>query len=115
MALPKKIYHFLLFLTDSFLYQLRSFQKLKSSLLDPHQMDHFMQESRIASKDLIQCLFPSNVSWFAEFFCDLLLQIGLVPMQETDADILSHVSDQDKLQVRRLMQVHVIFCRGYFG
>jgi len=86
-------------LEDSFLYQLRSFQQLKGSLLDPVQTDQYMQDSRAASKDVIQSLSPSNISWFAEFFCDLLLQIGLVPMQETDLDILSHVPDQDKLQV----------------
>ena len=36
--------------------------------------------------------------WFADFFTELLLQIGLVPIQETDVDILNNVSDKDKLQ-----------------
>ena len=48
---------------------------------------------------MMQALIPKNIAWFSEFFTDLLLQIGLVPMQETDADILRNVSDKDKLQV----------------
>ena len=48
----------------------------------------------------MQNLLPGNVSWFAEYFCDLLLQIGTVPMQEMDRDILKHVGDKDRLQVR---------------
>jgi hypothetical protein len=43
-------------------------------------------------------LFKRNIPWFVEFFTELLLQIGLVPIQETDDDILNNVSDKDKLQ-----------------
>ena len=43
-------------------------------------------------------LLKRNIPWFVEFFTELLLQIGLVPIQETDADILKNVSDKDKLQ-----------------
>ena len=39
-----------------------------------------------------------NIPWFVDFFTELLLQIGLVPIQETDVDILNNVSDKDKLQ-----------------
>ncbi len=45
-------------------------------------------------------LLPTNVPWFTELFLDMLQQIGLVPMQETDTDILNNVSDKEKLQVR---------------
>ena len=43
-------------------------------------------------------LLRRNMSWFVEFFTELLLQIGLVPIQETDADILKNVTDKEKLQ-----------------
>ncbi len=43
-------------------------------------------------------LLSRNMPWFVEFFTELLLQIGLVPIQETDADILKNVSDKEKLQ-----------------
>lgn len=43
-------------------------------------------------------LFKRNIPWFVEFFTELLLQIGLVPIQETDDDILNNVTDKDKLQ-----------------
>jgi hypothetical protein len=84
---------------DSFLFQLRSFQQLKGSVLDPVHMDQYLQEYRNSCRDIMQSLSSSNVAWFADFFCDLLLQIGLVPMQEMDVDILSHVPDKDRLQV----------------
>ena len=50
-------------------------------------------------KMMQQLLLPSNISWFAEYFCELLMQIGLVPMQETDKNILKHVVDKDRFQV----------------
>ena len=48
-----------------------------------------------------QRLLPGNIAWFAEYFCELLCQIGLVPMQETDKEIVKHVGDKDRLKVRR--------------
>jgi hypothetical protein len=42
---------------------------------------------------------PSNIPWFVDFFTELLLQIGLVPMQEVDDDILKSVADKNRLQV----------------
>ena len=36
--------------------------------------------------------------WFAQFLCDLLLQVGLAPVEETDEDLLN-IADKDKLQV----------------
>ena len=36
--------------------------------------------------------------WFAQFLCELLLQVGLAPVEETDEDLLN-IADKDKLQV----------------
>jgi len=46
----------------------------------------------------METLLECNILWFVEFFVDLLLQIGLVPLEETDKDILSSVADRDRLQ-----------------
>ena len=55
---------------------------------------------KVESRKMLQSLSPPNVVWFVSFFCDLLLQIGLVPIGETDRDVLKQVSDQKRLQVR---------------
>jgi hypothetical protein len=47
----------------------------------------------------VQGLAVGNIGWFVNFFCDLLLQIGLVPIGETDGDVLKQVADQKRLQV----------------
>jgi len=83
---------------DSFLFQLRAFQQIRGNVLNPTQIEKSLNGIRQASRKVIELLVRSNMSWFAEFFTELLLQIGLVPMQETDADILKNVSDKDKLQ-----------------
>ena len=40
------------------------------------------------------------MNWLAKLFGDLFLQIGLIAMEETDKEVLSHVADVDRLQVR---------------
>lgn len=83
---------------DAFLYQLREFQDVRGRLLDPGQAERSIRKIRMSSRELMRTLLPDNMLWFAELFCDLLLQIGLVPVEETDKEILKHVGDKDKLQ-----------------
>ena len=83
---------------DLFLRLFRKFQDSKSALgLSKGNSHEKMREESIS---VIRQLDPANMHWFAELFCDLLLQIGLVPLQETDAEVLKRVNDVDKLQVR---------------
>ena len=49
---------------------------------------------------MIQGLLPGNFDWFSGLFTDLLLQIGLVAVEETDKDVLKQVADKDRLKVR---------------
>ena len=67
--------------------------------MNPTQIQQSINGITLALRQMMQQLFPSNLPWFAELFTDLLLQIGLVPMQELDADILKNVADKDRLQV----------------
>lgn len=82
---------------DAFLYQLRMFQNTRGKILDLSELQTSAQQIKTASKSFIQGIHSLNMNWFAEFFCELLLQIGLAPMEETDLDLLS-ITDQDKLQ-----------------
>lgn len=82
---------------DAFLFQLRAFQDVRGRVLDHGQAERSFVEIRIASREMMLALVPGNVLWFSELFCDLLLQIGLVP-EETDKDILKHITDKEKLQ-----------------
>ena len=50
-----------------------------------------------SSRSVVADLMEADLLQFSEFFCDLLLQIGLVPVQEMDKDILS-IADKEKLQ-----------------
>lgn len=83
---------------DAFLYQLRAFQNTRGKMVDAKQAERSIDRIRTASRNVIQGLFKSNMFWFAQFFCDLLMQIGLVPMEETDKELLN-IADKDKLQV----------------
>ena len=77
---------------DAFVYQLRYFQ-------DTYFEQHPPQKQH-AYKNIFQKLHPSNQPWFANFTCDLLLQIGLLPLEETDQDVLHHIgNDKERLQV----------------
>lgn len=82
---------------DAFLYQLRAFLHARQTLIDATKASRAMQQIRISSRALVDNLMDSNRSWFAEFFCDLLLQIGHVPIQETDRDILK-IIDKETLE-----------------
>jgi hypothetical protein len=84
---------------DAFLYQLRAFQYIRGKVVDATQAERSIDRIRTASKSVMQGLLKSNMFWFAQLFCDLLVQIGLVPMEETDKELLN-IADKDKLQVR---------------
>jgi hypothetical protein len=83
---------------DAFLYQLRAFQSIRGKVVDAVQGERSIDRIRTASRNVIQGLLKSNMCWFAQLFCDLLVQIGLVPMEETDKELLN-ITDKDKLQV----------------
>lgn len=82
---------------DAFLYQLRAFLNVKETFVDAAEANRAIQKIRQSSRVVVNGLMDSNLSWFAEFVCDMLLQIGYVPIQETDAELL-RIIDKDKLQ-----------------
>ena len=92
-------------LADSFLSQLRAFQQMRGTVLNPSQVEQSLDNIIHALRQTMEQLLPTNTHWFAELFTDLLLQIGLVPMQELDADILKNVADKERLQVCRMIYI----------
>lgn len=84
---------------DAFLYQLRAFQNIRGKVVDATQAERSVDRIRAASRNVIHGLLKSNMCWFAQLFCELLIQIGLVPMEETDKELLK-IAGKDKLQVR---------------
>jgi hypothetical protein len=80
---------------DSFLSHLRSFYNQGSSvqLASSKSADHV----RKASRSILDALLDDNYPWLAEFFADMLLQIGSVPVQETDKEVLQ-MADEEKVQ-----------------
>jgi hypothetical protein len=87
-------------LRDAFLSQLRAFQDVRGRLLEEEVSSKIIWSIEVESRKMIQCVSAGNMGWFVNFFCDLLLQIGLVPIGETDSDVLRQVTDQKRLQVR---------------
>lgn len=85
---------------DAFLYQLRSYMNEKGKGFQAQDMESTKKRLREESRKMITSLFAVNVPWFAQFFCDLLLQVGMSPVEETDKELLS-IADEQKLQVRR--------------
>eukprot|EP00804_Cyclotella_cryptica_P021973 CCRYP_000916-RA/>CCRYP_000916-RA protein AED:0.00 eAED:0.00 QI:177/1/1/1/1/1/2/2149/738 len=85
-------------LRDAFLSQLRAFQDVRGRLLEEEVSSKILRGIEVESRKMVQCLSAGNVGWFVNFFCDLLLQIGLVPIGETDSDVLRQVADQKRLQ-----------------
>jgi hypothetical protein len=88
---------------DAFLYQLRAFVDVRkgSLLLRPQaEVDHALERIRDESRKVIHRLLRVNMAWFAQFFCDLLLQMGLAPMEEMDQELLTIAGNKEKLQVR---------------
>ena len=86
---------------DAFLYQLRAFQNIRGTVVDATQAERSVDRIRVASRNVMQGLLKSNMCWFAQLFCELLMQIGLVPMEETDKELLN-IAGKDKLQVSEL-------------
>jgi hypothetical protein len=82
---------------DAFLYQLRAFLSVRGKLVDAAQAEKAIYKIKMSSRVVVDDVMDVNMSWFAGFFYDLLLQIGLVPLQETDKDLLI-IADKDKLQ-----------------
>jgi len=68
-------------------------------VLNPTQIQRSLDGIKQALHQMMSNLLSSNIPWFTELFTDLLIQIGLVPTQELDADILNNVADKDRLQV----------------
>ena len=88
---------------DVLFSKIRAFQNVYAKILDPVIAGNKITEIENAAKTLIhEKLLPQNMFWFAEIFCDLLLKIGLEDVEETDVEILSHVKDGTRLQVRLL-------------
>jgi hypothetical protein len=88
---------------DAFLYQLRAFVDVRkgSLLLRPQaEVEHALERIRDESRKVIHGLLRVNMAWFAQFFCDLLLQMGLAPMEEMDQELLTIAGNKEKLQVR---------------
>lgn len=82
---------------DSFYYQLRSFFQVKVSMVDATHLNRVMHQIRQSSRTIIHDLMESNVTWFVEFFCEMLLNIGHLPIQETDTELL-YLVEKDKLK-----------------
>ncbi len=70
----------------------------KGKIFRPQDMEQSQDRVRRRARDIMNGLLTVNMMWFAQFYCDLLLQVGLAPVQETDQELLN-ITDQDKLQV----------------
>lgn len=87
-------------LRDTFLYQLRTFQDVRGRLLEDDEAEKNISSLKYASREMLLNISPDNTIWFVNFFCDLLLQIGLSPISETDSEVLKQIGDKKRLQVR---------------
>ncbi|KAL7572062.1 hypothetical protein ACA910_001711 [Epithemia clementina (nom. ined.)] len=84
---------------DIFLLQLRNFHNEKSKL---HIIGSSLKRTAAQDRQMVRTVMDGissdNLAWFAEFFKDLLLQLGPVPVvQETDKDLLQ-IADSEILQ-----------------
>ena len=82
---------------DAFLFQLRTFLQLKGKMVDSTEASRALTKLRHSSRVIVSDLLKPNISWFAEVFIEMILQIGHIPIQETDTDLIRTV-DKDKLQ-----------------
>eukprot|EP00980_Cylindrotheca_fusiformis_P000161 scaffold26_cov117-Cylindrotheca_fusiformis.AAC.2 len=82
---------------DAFLYQLRSYMNEKGKGFQAQDMEGATEKLREEARKLMSSLFTVNMPWFAQFFCDLLSQVGLSPVEETDEELLN-ITDKAKLQ-----------------
>jgi hypothetical protein len=83
---------------DAFLYQLRAFMNVRGKVLQPQEADRALERIQVESRNVMHGFLPVNMVWLAQFFCELLLQIDLAPMEETDQELLN-IADKDKLRV----------------
>jgi hypothetical protein len=83
---------------DAFLFQLRSFLNVKGKVLDAVKAKHSMERIQNCFRTVLEGIMGSNLPWFAQFFCELLLQVGLTPVEETDKELIS-IAGKEKLQV----------------
>ena len=83
---------------DAFLYELRAFMSTKGTVLRTQEIERAQERVKRESRTIMDNLMRENMAWFAEFFCELLAQVGLAPVQETDKEILS-IANKEKLQV----------------
>ena len=84
---------------DAFLYQLRSFMSVKGKVFQAQDMEIAQKRLQEESRKITNGLLIVNMPWFAQFLCELLLQVGLAPVEETDQELLN-IAGKDKLQVR---------------
>ena len=85
-------------LRDSFLYQLRAFQEVRGKLMGNEESENIINSIKREARDMIKNASSGNIDWFVNLFCDLLLQIGLLPVGETDSEVLRHITDKKRLQ-----------------
>jgi hypothetical protein len=84
---------------DAFLSHLRNFMTAKSKAFLPQDLDNIRERAHHDSRRILGNIFNANMVWFAQFFCDLLLQVGLSPVEEMDQELLSIVrDDRERLQ-----------------
>ena len=94
---------------DLFLHQLRVYMSEKGKGFQSQDMETAKDNLLRESRKIIGSIFSVNMPWFAQFLCELLLQVGLSPVQETDEELLN-IADEDKLQVSSTPQTkHSLF------
>ena len=71
---------------------------MKGKVLGAQEMERAQKRVRLESRVILDKLMSVNMMWFAQFYCELLLQVGLAPVQETDQELLT-IADEEKLQV----------------
>eukprot|EP00934_Nitzschia_sp_Nitz4_P000640 Nitzschia sp. Nitz4//scaffold56_size114212//46322//49958//NITZ4_003946-RA/size114212-snap-gene-0.171-mRNA-1//1//CDS//3329554694//640//frame0 len=82
---------------DSFLYALRSYMNIKGRVFRAQEMEQAQQRVRQEARSILDGILGSNMMWFAEYYCEMLLQVGLAPVEETDQELLN-IANKDKLQ-----------------
>jgi hypothetical protein len=83
---------------DAFLSQLRTFMTAKSRVFRNEEVDRAREVAEHESRRIIRNVSSVNMVWFAQFFCELLLQVGRSPVEEMDPDLLKIAEDRDRLQ-----------------
>lgn len=83
---------------DAFLSQLRNFMTAKSKVFLNEDVDRAREVVEQESRRIIRNISSVNMVWFAQFFCDLLLQVGRSPVEEMDPDLLKIADDRERLQ-----------------